>query len=198
MPSTLLYLVRHAEQAPGGGLTDLGERQARALGGRLRGVPLAAVSHSPLRRAASTAEQLAEFLPGVPVRVSEHLRDRTPVPPPDRADLVPRRLLPWFAQVPAAERDPDGVAVTAAVGHFGAVGGTDRRELLVTHAFVLGWFVRQALDAPWSRWIDLQPLHAAVTVIRYESDHPPALLTFNDTGHLPPELCPDSPFDPAT
>jgi probable phosphoglycerate mutase len=32
---------------------------------------------------------------------------------------------------------------------------TDRCELLVTHNFVIGWFIRHVLAAPWWRWMGL-------------------------------------------
>jgi broad specificity phosphatase PhoE len=69
-PLQILYLARHGETAwslsgQHTGLTDLplterGERNARLLGGRLRGLTIAKVFTSPLQRAARTCE-LAGF-----------------------------------------------------------------------------------------------------------------------------------------
>jgi broad specificity phosphatase PhoE len=66
MGITLLYLVRHAEQAgvtrgddSDAGLSELGIRQADLLGSRLAGVPFDVIRHRPLRRAEQTARQLA-------------------------------------------------------------------------------------------------------------------------------------------
>jgi len=59
-----LFLVRHAEAAPGEpdslrALTSAGEAAARALAGRLAAEHLDAVLSSPLLRARQTAEQIA-------------------------------------------------------------------------------------------------------------------------------------------
>lgn len=64
-------------------------------------------------------------------------------------------------------------------------GDEPRHELVVTHAFLIGWLVRAALDAPKWRWMGLSPAHAALTVIRYAPDRPASVLLYNDTGHLP-------------
>jgi hypothetical protein len=55
--------------------------------------------------------------------------------------------------------------------------------LVVTHAFVIGWFVRSALDAPIWQWIGLSSANTGLSVIRYAANGA-ALVTFNDTGHL--------------
>jgi len=60
----------------------------------------------------------------------------------------------------------------------------DRHQLLITHNFVIGWFVRHVLDAPVWRWIGLQQANCAITAVRWETGRPPSLVSFNDTGHL--------------
>jgi len=74
-----LYLVRHAEAAPGEpdelrALTEQGRKDARALGKRLRddGVALEAVLASPLLRARETAVELARSA-GVEAETDERL-----------------------------------------------------------------------------------------------------------------------------
>jgi broad specificity phosphatase PhoE len=190
MTSTTLFLVRHAEQErtpdedPAVGLSALGREQARSLGRRLSGVPLTGIHHSPLLRAEQTAQQVAACLPTVPVHVSEHLRDRTPVPEPGQEGEYPAAALPWLAAVPADEQDPGADRIESAYRHYGALGG-DGPHLLITHAFVVGWFVRAALAAPVSSWLQLAPGNAALTVIRCRSDRPTQLVSYNDVGHLP-------------
>lgn len=192
MASTLLYLVRHAEQAhslagggPDGGISALGEQQAHRLGRRLASVPFDVVRHSPLRRAAQTAQILASYLPGIPVNCSELLRDRTPVPSASQAGLVPLQYRPFLDSIPVAERDTGAAHLTAAVGQLAIAGAGDRHELLVTHNFVIGWFVRHALDAPAWRWMGLNQFNCALTIIEIQPQLPPMLITFNDIGHLP-------------
>jgi serine/threonine-protein phosphatase PGAM5 len=193
LASTLLYLVRHAEHEHQGddrdpGLTRLGEQQARLLGKRLADVPFDVVRHSPLRRAAQTAQIVAGHLPGVPVASSELLRDRTPLPPADQPDAVPPRYRPFLARVPPGEGDPAARHLNAAIAELTAVGADDRCELLVTHNFVIGWLVRYALDAPWWRWIGLNQFNCGLTILDIHAGAPPMLVSFNDVGHLPVEL----------
>ena len=184
----VLYLARHADADPSAGehadagLSPAGIEQARRLGRRLAGAGLSMIHHGRARRAADTARWVAELLPGVPVEASDLLRDRTPVPRPGSEQDYPDWFASWSAGVPEGERDPGGEAVSAAVEHFSRPAGAPR--LVVTHAFVIAWFVRHALDAPAASWLRLSPANAGLTVIDYPPDRPPRLLAVNDTGHL--------------
>lgn len=190
MARTQLYLARHGEQdrapghAPDGGLSQLGREQADRLGRRLHAVPFSAIHHSPLARAAQTADIVAGHLPQVPRHACDFIADRTPVPSTRQRDRYPGRWLAWLDGVPGDERDEDATALQAAVEHFGVTGDTDRYELLITHNFVIGWFVRHMLDAPVWRWIGLDQANCAITIVQWDSDRLPALVSFNDTGHL--------------
>jgi probable phosphoglycerate mutase len=190
MARTQLYLVRHGEQdsasdhAPDGGLSQLGREQADRLGRRLRQVPFSAIHHSPLTRAAQTADVVAGHLQAVPRHDCEFVADRTPVPSAGQRGRYPDRWLGWLDGVPDDERDEDAVALQAAVEHFASTGEEDRHELLITHNFVIGWFVRHVLDAPVWRWIGLDQTNCAITIVQWDSDRPPTLVSFNDTGHL--------------
>jgi probable phosphoglycerate mutase len=190
MARTQLYLVRHGEQDPvsghdpDGGLSQLGREQAGRLGRRLRTVPFSAVHHSPLARAAQTADIVAGHLPQVPRHACDLVADRTPVPSAERRELYPDRWHAWLDGVPAGERDEEAVCLRAAVGHLGVTGAQDRNELLITHNFVIGWFVRHVLDAPEWRWLGLNQANCGITIVQWQSDRPPTLVSFNDTGHL--------------
>ncbi|HEX2772844.1 MAG TPA: histidine phosphatase family protein [Micromonosporaceae bacterium] len=190
MARTQLYLVRHGEQdpasghAPDGGLSQLGREQADRLGRRLRTVPFSAIHHSPLARAAQTADIVASHLPQVPRHDCDFVADRTPVPSAGQRGRYPDRWHAWLDGVPDDERDEDATALQAAVAHLGVAGDNDRHELLITHNFVIGWFVRHMLDAPVWRWIGLNQDNCAITIVQWDSDRPPTLVSFNDTGHL--------------
>ncbi|MGI5241370.1 histidine phosphatase family protein [Dactylosporangium sp. CA-139066] len=179
-----LHLFRHGERDPHGpGLTARGRDQAERLGRRLRGIPFGAIHHGALPRAAETAEIVARHLPGIPRHACEHAADRTPFPSPALRAEYPARYLPWLDTVPVQERDPDAAALRAAVEHFAARTGD---ELVVTHNFVIGWFVRHVLDAPHWRWIGLNQANCGLTIVEWEPGRPPVLVAFNDTGHLEP------------
>ena len=187
MARTQLYLIRHGEQdasSEHGGLSPLGREQADRLGRRLATMPISAMHHSPLPRAAQTADIVAGHRPEVPRHVCDHVADRTPVPSPGQRDSYPGRWHAWLDAVPGDERDEDAGALQNAVRHFGVTGDEDRYELLITHNFVIGWFVRHVLDAPPWRWIGLNQHNCAITIVQWEPDRPPTLVSFNDTGHL--------------
>ena len=208
MTQALLHLVRHAEPDHGAteyaaaGLTPRGLRQAEVLGERLRGAD--AVLSGPLPRAVQTAQRLAAAAGDVPVAVCEHLDDRTPLP--SRLDDVPpayHRFVLAAREAGGDDLDPGGGALERAVHAFSAVTlrstlaqflagrapvGEPLSVVLVTHAFVLGWFVRHALDAPDWRWMGLNPSHASLTTLLVRDGLPTTLLAFDDLAHLPADL----------
>ena len=188
-----LYLARHGEASPDEtALTAVGRRQAVLLGERLRGVPLAAIHHGPLPRAAQTARLVAEQLRGVPLHVTAAAGDYVPYVP-DRAELPPRsadRTLGFLDRFSAADRERGALLARAALARFtGPVEGREaRHELVITHTYLIGWLARAAQDAPRWRWLSLGHGNAALTIIRYAPARPSALLVYNDMAHLPAEL----------
>ncbi|MER7908461.1 MULTISPECIES: histidine phosphatase family protein [unclassified Streptomyces] len=188
-----LYLARHGEALPDeSALSEGGRRQAVLLGERLRGAPLAVIHHGPLARAEETARLVREQLDGVPLRASAPAGDYVPYLP-HREELPPESadaMLDHLALFPAEEREQGpGLAREALALFTGPVAGDEpRHELVVTHNFLIAWLVRAALDAPEWRWMGINQANAALTVIRYAPGRAPAVLLFNDTGHLPADL----------
>lgn len=184
-----LYLVRHGEADPHDGpLSRAGEQQARLTGQRLTGVPFSSITHGPLPRAAQTAGLIAASLPGVPVSACDLAGDYLPfVLDPDG---LPPSFASFLAGFPAAERARGPELAAGALERFAQPGGEpgDTHELVVTHNFLIGWLVSQALGAPPWRWMGLNQMNCALTVIAYLPRSPAALISFNDAGHLPPEL----------
>lgn len=193
-----LYLARHGQALPDeSGLTETGRQQAVLLGERLREVPISAVHHGPLARAAQTASLIAGQLDGgAPLRVSEVAGDYVPYLP-DKDELPEEsagHLLRFLEWVTDQDREEGAALAARALERFtGTVegdggGAGERHELVVTHNFLVGWLVRAALDAPKWRWLGLNHGNAALTVIRYAPGRLPALLTWNDSEHLPAGL----------
>ncbi|GHF83363.1 phosphoglycerate mutase [Kitasatospora xanthocidica] len=188
-----LYLARHGEAAPdGSGLTDTGRRQAALLGRRLAGRPISALHHGPLPRAAETARLVAEQLNGVPPVVCEEAGDYVPHMP-ERAELPEDSadyLLDFLADTTPEELATGPVLARRAIERFtGPVpGGAEQHELVVTHAFLIGWLVRHTLGAPAWRWLGLNSANTGLTVLRYAPGRPSGILLLNDQGHLPEEL----------
>lgn len=190
MPVRHLYLTRHAEPGDDGELTEWGVRQAELLGQRLSAVPLTSVLHGPLPRAATTARVLAGQL-ARPVPVVEHdaVGDYVPhLPAADEIDAEYRSgVLAFLADVPAEEA-ARGVGLAAEAERMltgPEPGAQDSHQLVVTHAFTIGWLVRHAHGAPPWRWVGIDHGHAALTVLRYAPGRPPAVVLFNDASHLP-------------
>lgn len=181
-----LYVARHGAADAFGELTDVGHRQAGHLGERLAGLPVDAVWHSPLPRAATTARVLGERLPGVPVAEAAELVDHVPLVPA-AADLPPA-LVGFFDGFDDAERASGEQLAGALVDRFAKPAETETHEVLVTHAFQVAWLLRHAMDAPPARWLGLNNGNAALTVIEYRDDRPPNVVVFNDMGHLPQDL----------
>jgi probable phosphoglycerate mutase len=192
MASRFVYLVRHGEAAEGGGLSDAGEEQARRTGERLKNLRVDRIHHSPLPRAAQTARLIAGWLPGVPVAESAVVGDYIP------ADLDPAVLPPSHARLvngyTIAERNEGAALARTAIEQFAGEGPAgegpagDVHDLIVTHNFLIGWFIAHALQAPDWRWIGLNQQNCALTVILYRRGLPPALVSFNDAAHLPDQL----------
>jgi probable phosphoglycerate mutase len=210
--ATRLVLARHAvtEQtgpllsgrAPGIDLSERGRGQARALGERLAGLPVAAVYASPIERTTQTAEAIAachgltvQALPGVlEADYGEWTGGKI-------ADLAKTDLWKVVQRAPSRARFPGGESIAAMqtrmVAALELVVADHPGELVVvvSHAdpikAAIAHFVGMHLDQ--FQRIVVSP--ASVTVFELTA-HGAALLKCNDTGTLdelrPPEPAPDS------
>ena len=108
-------------------------------------VPLTAIHHGPLPRAAQTAGLISQHLPGVPLHCSEAVGDYVP-PVPDVHGL-PEVFARFLDGVTANEYAAGAALAATAIERHAGPGPTDTHELIVTHSFLIAWFVH-ALDAP--------------------------------------------------
>jgi probable phosphoglycerate mutase len=198
MPSRYLYLVRHGEQQdaehglPDGPLSARGVRQAKAIAERLGGVPFTGAWTSPLQRAQETARIMTERLPALEPQPSALLMDCVPSgPQPD----LPHAFEPFFGAVTAEEIAAGEAQMADATAEWMAPAREERHDLLITHNFVIGWFVRETFGAANWRWLGIIQANAGLTIIRVRSAKPPVLVTHNDLGHLPVELRTGLPVD---
>jgi probable phosphoglycerate mutase len=191
-------LVRHGEQQdaefglPDGPLSEKGKAQAEAIGARLASVPFTGAWHSPLQRATDTAKIIEKQLGSVKSKPSNLLFDCYPSGP---TSDMPHAFEPFFGGVTEDQIEAGEAQMTDAVSEFLAPARGDRHDLLITHNFVIGWFVREVLDAPPWRWLGINQANCGLTIIRVRSAKPPVLVTHNDLGHLPPELRTGLPID---
>lgn len=189
--SNFIYLVRNGEQRDAehgledGPLSERGKRQARAIADRLGGVPFTKAWHSPLERAAETARIMTERMPALDSQPSALLMDCIPSgPTPD----LPPAFESFFGSVTREQIEAGEAQMADAAAEFLAPGRGDGHELLITHNFVISWFVREVFGAPAWRWMGLNQANCGLTIIRVRSAKPPVLVTHNDLGHLPAEL----------
>ena len=189
--SRYLYLVRHGEQLdaeyglPEGPLSPRGQRQAELIAERLSGVPFDRSFTSPMQRAVETAEAMTSRMPSLEIEQSALLMDCIPSgPTPD----MPSVFEPFYGGVTDEEIQAGEAQMADAVAEWLSVTSGDTHELLVTHNFVIAWFVREVFGAsPW-RWMGINQAHCGLTIIRVRTAKPPVLVTHNDLGHLPVEL----------
>jgi len=186
-----LYLARHGEHQDAehglidGPLSPRGRRQAQLLADRLSGVPLDSVRHSPLQRAAQTAAIVAERLPSVSPQPSALLFDCIPT---GMTDDTPVAYESFFGAVTEAEVEAGRAQLADAAAEFLARTRGEVHELLITHNFVIAWFVREVLQAPEWRWMTLHQANCGLTVLAQRPGRPWTVLSHNDLGHLPFEL----------
>ncbi|WP_017586360.1 histidine phosphatase family protein [Nocardiopsis ganjiahuensis] len=192
MPATRhLYLARHAQADPATGeLTAAGRRQADLLGARLREFSPQALWHGPLPRAEQTARRVAAQLKGVtPTELPEagdyapHLPERHELP-----SACADGVLDFLARIPDAERSPELGRRALDLLTGPVEGDSERREVVITHAYLVGWLVTAALQAPPWRWVSVGAANAGLTIIRHPPRHPSSVVVLNDLAHLPPEL----------
>jgi len=186
-----IYLVRHGEHQDAehgladGPLSPRGQRQAELIADRLSGLPLDAVWHSPLLRAAETARAVAGRLPAVDPEPTALLFDCVPT---GMTEETPAAFEPFFGAVTDAEIEAGRAQMSDAVNEFLVRKTGEVHEVLITHNFVISWLIREVLGAPEWRWMTLNQAHCGLTVIAQKQGRPWTLLTHNDTGHLPVEL----------
>ena len=189
--SRYLYLVRHGEQVdaefglPEGPLSERGLEQAALVADRLASVHFDAAFTSPLQRAIDTASVITERLGIEEATPSALLMDCIPSGP--EADMPPA-FESFFGGVTEEEIAAGQAQMTDALGEWFAPSREDRHDLLITHNFVIAWFVREVFGASAWLWMGINQANCGLTILRVRSAKPPVLLTHNDLGHLPPEL----------
>ncbi|MFJ6811171.1 histidine phosphatase family protein [Streptomyces anulatus] len=189
MATRYLYLARHGSADAFGELTDTGYKQANLLGERLSGLPINTVWHSALPRAATSAREIGRHLPDVPVAEADELIDHVPYVP--NAAEMPQAWAGFFDGFEEAEAVSGKRTAEALVARFTKAperAEPDSHEVLVTHAYPIAWLVRDALEAPPTRWLGLDSANTGLTVIEYRAGLSPTLVMFNDMSHLPGDL----------
>ena len=186
-----LYLVRHGEQQDAehgladGPLSARGQRQAALVADRLSGVPFDHVWHSPLQRATDTARIVAERMPSITPEPSSWLFVCVPAA---ATPETPAIFEPFCGSITDAQIEAGRAQMADAVSEFLVRSADEAHDLVITHNFVIAWFVREVLGAPEWKWMTLNQANCGLTVLAQRPGRPWSLLTHNDLAHLPFEL----------
>jgi alpha-ribazole phosphatase len=194
-----LYLARHGQSVSNAvrrfqgvqdvPLSELGRRQAAALGAGLRRRPVAHVYASPLERARHTAEIVAAAH-GVPLTLVDDLRElslgewegRTV----EEIRAMPGDPYACWIRDPVAGCPPGGEPlprvqerVVRAVEAIAAAHPNGDDVLVVCHGGVISAYLAHCLGLPLSSIWRLTVANGSLSQVA-----PPRVLSVNDTGHL--------------
>lgn len=199
--ATRLVLIRHAVTAetgsvlsgrtPGIDLSEEGRAQAKEVGERLAGLPVAAVYASPIERTFQTAEAIAEphdldvrLLEGV---VEADYGDWTGG---KLVDLAKTDLWRTVQRAPSRATFPSGESIRAMQAR--AVDALDRvvdghagdLVVVVSHSDVIKAAAAHYLGTPLDLFQRLVVSPASVTSFAFVDGHAPVALSLNDAGSL--------------
>lgn len=194
-----LHLARHGQSVWNAGrrfqgshdapLSDLGRRQAAALGAALRRRGLAHVYASPMERARETAQAVVSEV-GVPLTLVDDLRElclgdwegRTV----DEIRALPGDLYARWVKDPVLGCPPGGEAladvqarVVAAVDAIARAHPDGDEVLIVAHGGVISAYLAHCLGLPLSSIWRITLSNASLSRVA-----PPRVLSVNDTAHL--------------
>ncbi len=181
-----VYLIRHGsyhrqadqDDVTGNGLDPLGHQQAHWTGKRLATLPvkISSLVSSDFTRARETADDIGQEVGVTPVR-DPLLHECSP----------PSGPAPDAAHPDSPEARQCAADLTAAFAkYFRPSPGADARDVLVCHGNVIRWLVGHALGLDPRTWTRMDIANGGITVIAVYPDGVTQLVTYSDTGHIPP------------
>lgn len=198
-PCRRILLLRHGHYERVGELGDtvwtlspLGRRQAVRLGRRLTELVDAAagklegVYASPWPRATETAEIAARQMELTNIKIKAYLHELQPLVDPERADGT---MLPLgLPATPPAARKAVATQVERVRARFFKPPRRSATLLVFSHGNLIRYLVSATLGLPYEAWSSMDIAHASLTEIRVYGTGFEALISFNETGHLPPSM----------
>jgi serine/threonine-protein phosphatase PGAM5 len=185
-----IYLIRHGyynesderDEFTGKGLTPLGIAQARLVSARLNGmaVHFTSLTSSTMTRAKQTAIVIKEDFPDLKLNKNELICECTP--PSWRKDVM--------AGVDTVHRIECVENLEKAFKEFftPSPDENDKNDIIVCHGNVIRYFVTKVLNVDTMSWLQMSIGNCSLTIIRIQPDGSMKLVSFNDVGHIPPNL----------
>ena len=194
-----VILLRHGhyDRTPGDsdttwGLTPLGRRQAVRIGRRVAQLVASSTARfegvyaSPWPRASQTAEIAARELDLGSVKIKPYLHEVVPVVDPARVDFG--SLPMGLERTPPEEREIAHAQVEKVRDRFFKPARRSTLVLLFTHGNLIRYLVSRTLRLPYEAWALMDIAHCGLTELRVYGSGFEALISFNETGHLPPSM----------
>lgn len=173
------------------GLSPLGRRQAARTGRRLARLvthfpgKLEGLYASPWPRAMQTAEISAHEMGLGRVRVKDYLHETIPLVP---KSLDGNGIHPTLPPTSDIDRNEVAEQVRRVMGRFFKGGSKPCTYLLFTHGNLIRYLLTETLGLPYESWMRIAIFHASITEIRVFPGNVTALISYNETSHLPPEM----------
>lgn len=185
-----IYLIRHGDYNiederdadVGKELVPLGIAQARLVASRLKSFPVKINSliSSTMTRARQTAMIINEEFPELELQQSKLIRECTP--PTWRDDVMKDE----------SETDLKNCVenLETAFNKFfiPSPDDKDRNDIIVCHGNVIRYFVTKVLNVNTMAWLKMTIGNCSITVVRIMPDGRMKLISYNDVGHIPPNL----------
>jgi len=185
-----LYLIRHGQydhddnRDPdiGKALIPLGIAQSKLVAGRLKSLPvkISSLISSTMTRARQTAMIINQDLPELELQQTRLIRECTP--PSWREDIMegegPEEL----------KNCTDNLDAAFSKYFVPSADEEDRNDIIVCHGNVIRYFVTKVLKVETMSWLQMTTGNCGLTVIRIKPDGSMKLVSFNDMGHIPPNL----------
>jgi len=185
-----LYLIRHGQYDHdddrssdiGKALVPLGIAQSKLVANRLKSLPvkMSSLISSTMTRARQTAMIINQDFPELELQQTRLIRECTP--PTWREDIM-------------EGEDPEELKICtdnldAAFSKYfiPSPDEDDRNDIIVCHGNVIRYFVTKVLKVETMSWLQMTTGNCGLTVIRIKPDGTMKLVSFNDMGHIPPNL----------
>ena len=133
-----------------------------------------------------TAEIAARELELHSVKIKPWLHEVVPVVDPARVDFGPLPL--GLETTPPEERAIAHQQIEKVRERFFKAPRRASLVLLFTHGNLIRFLVARTLRLPYEAWAMMDIAHSGITELRVYGSGFEALVSFNETGHLPPPL----------